>query len=615
MTAPVSSRRQAAAAPAAAGGDRVRRPAVAYGVVALAAWALLQVLWSGTAGVAAFDPDDYMRLVQVGDLMDGAGWYDLHQHRLDPPTGVPMHWTRLPDLPIALVAGLLEGGHGRTDALLAAARIVPAGLLLVLLLAMGWAAAPVLPGLSRLVLLAVLCVAGPVLMAFLPGRVDHHAYHLIAAAVLTGALLRIAGGGEARHMGLLAGLAGAVGLWVSHELAPWLVVFSGALAMDWVVSGGRLRQPLAFAGTLLAAVLAIMPVAHPAADWTAAACDGFSAATVGLAAMIAVFWALLAALGRTRLACGPVRRLGAAGLAGVAAGGGLALLLPDCLASPYGVLDPAVGAVWLDFVKEARPLASLPAGEAETLLRFLIVPALGLAFAAGAAARGQGHRRRQWLALALVAAAGLLAPFYQVRLVSDAALFAAIPAAAACVAMWRWAGRLRHAAPRALLKAAPALGMAAILTLGTGTAGQGDAAAPAAAGPPCDTARAASALAQLPAAAGPLLIAAPIDRGPELLVRTPHAVVAAPYHRGPDGLLAVDALFRATDMDAARAIVDGRGIDIVLVCRAGPDRERYRGAGAPSLVDRLAAGTPPPWLRPLPLPDGAGMLAFRATGP
>src|SRR5450759_2218463 len=58
--------------------------------------------------------DDAMRLVQVRDLIGGQGWFDLFQHRLDPP-GASMHWSRVVDVPLAaliLVLRPLIGTHG-----------------------------------------------------------------------------------------------------------------------------------------------------------------------------------------------------------------------------------------------------------------------------------------------------------------------------------------------------------------------------------------------------------------------------------------------------------------------------------------------------------------------
>jgi len=45
--------------------------------------------------------DDAMRLAQVRDLLAGQSWYDLTQWRMNVPFGLPMHWSRLIDAPIA----------------------------------------------------------------------------------------------------------------------------------------------------------------------------------------------------------------------------------------------------------------------------------------------------------------------------------------------------------------------------------------------------------------------------------------------------------------------------------------------------------------------------------
>src|SRR5579863_7548063 len=63
----------------------------------------------------ALSTDDAMRLVEVRDLIGGQGWLDLVQHRMDPPGGLSMHWSRLIDAPLAasiLLMRPLLGMHG-----------------------------------------------------------------------------------------------------------------------------------------------------------------------------------------------------------------------------------------------------------------------------------------------------------------------------------------------------------------------------------------------------------------------------------------------------------------------------------------------------------------------
>ena len=80
------------------------------------------------------DTDDNMRIMQVRGLLHGQGWYDLRQHRMNPPFGANIHWSRLVDLPIAgLILGLRPflGGAGAERWAVAIAPMLPYLLLLV----------------------------------------------------------------------------------------------------------------------------------------------------------------------------------------------------------------------------------------------------------------------------------------------------------------------------------------------------------------------------------------------------------------------------------------------------------------------------------------------------
>ena len=69
------------------------------------------------------DPDDALRLLEVRDLLGGQNWFDVHQYRVAAPEGVPMHWSRLVDIPVAglilLLRPLLGAAGAETVALVA----------------------------------------------------------------------------------------------------------------------------------------------------------------------------------------------------------------------------------------------------------------------------------------------------------------------------------------------------------------------------------------------------------------------------------------------------------------------------------------------------------------
>jgi len=71
--------------------------------------------WSRIRWFGLGDTDDNMRIMQVRALLNGQGWFDLRQYRMNPPFGANIHWSRLVDLPIAgLILGLRPflGGGG-----------------------------------------------------------------------------------------------------------------------------------------------------------------------------------------------------------------------------------------------------------------------------------------------------------------------------------------------------------------------------------------------------------------------------------------------------------------------------------------------------------------------
>jgi len=46
------------------------------------------------------DPDDYMYLNQTLDWIKGQAWFDNIQHRLNPPEGTPIHFSRFAQMPL-----------------------------------------------------------------------------------------------------------------------------------------------------------------------------------------------------------------------------------------------------------------------------------------------------------------------------------------------------------------------------------------------------------------------------------------------------------------------------------------------------------------------------------
>ena len=161
--------------------DRIDWRLVALFFVVTATGFVLRSIYGGMPLVN--DTDDAMRLVQVRDFLNGQGWYDLAQHRLDTPYGASMHWSRLIDAPIAgliLVLRPFAGAWAET----AAAYAYP----LLMLLGLFWVSAKLsirlagpeglLPG------LALPAFSLVTLADFPPGRFDHHSAQVLLLLVM-----------------------------------------------------------------------------------------------------------------------------------------------------------------------------------------------------------------------------------------------------------------------------------------------------------------------------------------------------------------------------------------------------------------------------------------------
>ncbi len=105
---------------------------------------------------------------------------------------------------------------------------------------------------------------------------------------------------------------------------------------------------------------------------------------------------------------------------------------------------------------------------------------------------------------------------------------------------------------------------------------------------------------------------APADFGPEILYRARRSVFSIPNHRLQTGYTDTYRAMSAASDEAARAILERREVDLVLLCRSSSMDSFYRrGAQVSSpeetiFRERLLRGQVPTWLKPVPLPDNLG---------
>ena len=566
------------------------------------AW-LLYMRWAQINAFALGDTDDNMRMMQVRGLLAGQGWYDLRQYRLNPPAGADIHWSRLVDLPIAglkLALAPFTGGLVAEKAAVALAPLLP---MAVAMTAVAVAARRLVAPWAFALALALLLCGHSLRSMWSPLRIDHHGWQLALLAVAVTALTD----GKRARGGALLGIASALSLVIGLEMLLYLALAGGIAVLMWVRDPAEGRRLATYGGSLAGgSALGFLLFASYANR--APVCDALSPvwlSAVAAGGAIAVALAVLAP--RTW----PLR-LAAAAVAGALLAAGFALAWPQCLGRLEGASSELVR-LWLGNVREARPLYTH--GYATTIA----IAALPVAGLVGYSAMLWRHRREPvrlvpWAATAapaLLAAALLL---WQSR-AGPAAQLLAVPGATALA----WLARERLFASRFLL--VRVLGTVAAFLLVSGILPQqvlsffppkpkpGMKAVNQANGL-CPTLWALKPVAQVPR--GQVLTF--VDLGPRLITVTHHDAVAGPYHRNGRDIIDVMRAFRGSP-DAARATIERRRIDYVLICPGLSESTVYASQARNGFYAQLAAGKVPAWLTPVPLPARSPYRMWRVVRP
>ena len=588
-----------------------RRAAIGAGwhslLLALGATALTLVMSASTAGYTLRggfgDPDDAMRLVEVRSWLGGQGWYDLSAHRLDPPLGALMHWSRLVDLPTAALIKLFSVAVDSPTAEHWACVAVPTLWLLGLYLAMGRLAGVLAGAAARPIAILGTLLSGAALVAFLPGRIGHHAPETVVLVLAVAAALASLDQGRARQAAV-AGALVALGLAMVLETLPFLGALCAIMVAFWIVRGEAFASALSWFGLGLAVALpALFLVDVAPAQWLAPICDEMGAAHLG-AGLIGGLGAIALARASARLAS-PGRRAAAAMLVGAPVLIYLVLAYPSCLGSPFAGVDPLVRTLWLDNVVESKPLLQFVQGRTMMSVALLTPLVLGLVGSLHAVFRAkrtaQSATALRFAAIAALTALGLALTYWQMRVVGSVTPLA-LCGGVHLVLVWR--DRLA-ARGLALLAAFAPLLILPFTSTGLAVALPDDAHADSGPKVACLAPESLTPLAAL----GPGRVVAPINLGSHLLVATPLDVFAAPYHRNNDGNRFMMDVFLATP-EKARTMLAARGATYVVTC--GGETANLAARAPDGLAARLAAGAIPAYLRRVPVP-GSPYDVFAVT--
>jgi hypothetical protein len=192
------------------------------------------------------DPDSYMRMVWLNDMLERSD--ALHKVVRDGSgEGTTIHWSHLLTSMIYALAVPLALFMPMKTALHAVALLfgpLTVGALGVLA---AWAPAPITSSRWRWLAPVAVAVSAPVVTYGGPGVADHHILLAFVALALAGCAGRVVAGG--RNAASALGAMSAIGLWLSPEALPFIVMALGACLLPWIFAQGDERRR---AGALLA---------------------------------------------------------------------------------------------------------------------------------------------------------------------------------------------------------------------------------------------------------------------------------------------------------------------------------------------------------------------------
>ncbi|MBN8646589.1 MAG: hypothetical protein J0L55_01445 [Caulobacterales bacterium] len=563
--------------------------------VALPSWNKIQI-WQLN------DNDDAMRILQVRDWLNGQGFYDLINHRLNPPNGGDIHWSRLSDLPLAISELILRPFLGIDMAEKAAAFGVPLILAAIFAFCVGRAANIVVKSYAAIFIGVFMAVMTPGVMGyFSAGRVDHHGLQLIFLACAFWGLMA-----RDKKGAILAGLSIPASLTIGLELLPILGLMVAWVAIIWAIRGDETREQtkvfsLWFAlGTILGFVINVAPN-----DYLNGANDRLSIAQVLpiLTGCVGLYFAAHFMSGRKIW----YRFFSLMALGGVVLG--IIVQFPVLFKPPYWQTNALMQRMWLSIVSETFPLTRLIKNEISVAINlgmFVILTTLAGLIKLGLLIKDyKKHENREidnWALMApLLLITTLMLFFLQARFAGQAAAIAVVVASVLLADLYEKHGLLNALiiglALNPIIPTSVAAGYNKFFPKKKGQYETGG-------GANCVNTPAFAELAKLP----PGKIVGNIDLGARALLTTHHTVLAAPYHRNQGNFTAYDILMTKTD--AALAKLHSNNVQYVAYCRKSAEIGNMERETPNGLIADLRKGIVPDYLKPIPTPPKSDVIAY-----
>ncbi|GAB5489301.1 MAG: hypothetical protein Pars2KO_28710 [Parasphingorhabdus sp.] len=569
---------------------------------------LLIAQWQNILNFQLGGADHQLRLAQVRDWISGQSWFDITQYRMNAPLGGDMHWSRLIDIPLAVIILLLRPFVGTLVAEQLASALVPLFSFGAVLLLTGLIARQLFDHKTALLAAAAVFVTVPVINHLLPMQIDHHGWQLVAfTACLFGLLDRV----NWKRGALVLGLAAALWIEISIEGLPFIVMFLGVSALAWIcqpllkIESQFDRQfPMAIFVCALASITLFFGTEF--GSGFAVYCDALSLVhvlSIGSAAIVVTIVYTIGRLQNKTLSF--ASRLVTCVVAGTA---GIAVILavaPQCGGDAFGNLNPIVREYWFDRTPEGLPFWKLGLTHWIPIIAGIGTGLIAYAFIFKTL---DSVSPAEKVILGLLFVGCFLLGLYVSRVMIYALFLANLFIAPLALQLFRASDKQDGLLSRLMLKVLGAIVLAPTIagpafigalkaqTREINPSAQQTEAQRFQKAYDCHTAPAIAALSVLE----PSQIMTGLDVGPLLLQHTDLRIVATGHHRNQDAMSDVIQTFTASEK-TARQILAKRKVDYVIGCDGSPELEFYARKNPDGLWSQLQAGHSPDWLKSAPM--------------
>jgi hypothetical protein len=463
------------------------------------------------------------------------------------------------------------------------------------------------------------------------GRPDHHSLILLLTNLAVVLSLRLAYGPRSSRLALALGAVFALALWSGVESLVTVFGCMAGFGFLWLGRGreSRLAEDLRWTGlsALLVGIAALWLQRGGAAFRPLLVVDSYSAFHVFLLGLIGCFWSAVHWTERRHEVAATLRgRIGLASGLILASAAALVACFPAVLDFAPVQMDPFYRQTRFANITEYQPLLSVAAIRADGLgaalgemliMVGILFPAIGFLIWVLFAER-RSAERPIWVLSASVTVVMLCvygaqdglefrdAPYLQ--------LIALVPYSELCYRLISHVGQMCSGLTLAVLRpfllvlaldwyAVPKIAVAAAET---GSASPAEEIA-------CQISDVAPTLRERDDPARLEIVMAWVDFGPELMYRTPHAVLSIPNHHAQAGYRLTWDAMTAADADTARRLIMDRAVDYVVLCNNRKINDFYAQLGArQTFREQLLAGETPDWLLPQPLPQAhEGLYLYR----